>query len=33
VKERLRTLKAFYDEGLITQEDYDAKRQEILEQF
>jgi curli biogenesis system outer membrane secretion channel CsgG len=31
--ERLRGLKAFFDEGLITEEHYDAKRHEILELF
>jgi hypothetical protein len=31
--ERLRGLKEFFDEGLITEEHYDAKRQEILELF
>jgi curli biogenesis system outer membrane secretion channel CsgG/SH3-like domain-containing protein len=33
MKERLRTLKEFFDEGLITEEHYDAKRHEILELF
>jgi curli biogenesis system outer membrane secretion channel CsgG len=33
LKEKLRTLKEFFDEGLITEEEYNAKRQEILAQF
>ncbi len=33
LKERLRTLKEFFDEGLITEEEYNAKRQDVLAQF
>jgi hypothetical protein len=31
IEERLRTLKGLYDKGLITKEEHDRKRGEILE--
>ena len=32
-KEKLQLLKSMLDEGLITQEDYDRKKAEILDKF
>ena len=33
VKERLKELKSLFEDGLITQEEYDAKRKEILDEM
>ena len=33
LKEKLQLLKSMLDEGLITQEDYDRKKAEILDKF